>query len=47
MIAVLACYVGVTLPPRALVLGGTVPPTLAFGAYHVHSVRSDGSGHAR
>jgi len=44
MIAALACYVGVTLPPRTLAFGGTVPPNLVFGAYHVHSARSDGSG---
>lgn len=42
--AALTCYVGVTLPPRAISLDGTVPPNLVFGAYHVHSARSDGSG---
>jgi hypothetical protein len=33
-----------TLPPRATVLPGTWPPTIVLGAYHIHSVRSDGSG---
>jgi predicted metal-dependent phosphoesterase TrpH len=32
-----------TLPPRAAALPAS-PPTLAFGAYHIHSSRSDGSG---
>jgi hypothetical protein len=33
-----------TLPPRATVLSGSLPPTIVLGAYHIHSVRSDGSG---
>jgi hypothetical protein len=33
-----------TLPPPATVLNGTLPPTIVLGAYHIHSVRSDGSG---
>ena len=33
-----------TLPPPAAVLSSTVPATTVFGAYHIHSDRSDGSG---
>jgi hypothetical protein len=33
-----------TLPPGATVLAGTLPPTIVLGGYHIHSVRSDGSG---
>jgi hypothetical protein len=33
-----------TLPPRATVLTGPLPPTVVLGGYHIHSVRSDGSG---
>ena len=33
-----------TLPPRTTTLGASVPPTIAFGAYHIHTNRSDGSG---
>jgi hypothetical protein len=35
-------FVGVTLPPRAVRLDGPAPAALAFGAYHVHTTRSDG-----
>lgn len=44
MIAATACYIGVTLPPRARTFSGPVAPNVVFGAYHIHSVRSDGSG---
>jgi hypothetical protein len=37
-------YVGATLPPPPLALDGPVPPVHLTGAYHVHSVRSDGTG---
>jgi len=33
-----------TLPPPATVLTGALPSTIVLGAYHIHSVRSDGSG---
>ena len=33
-----------TLPPAATALSGTLPPTIVLGGYHIHSVRSDGSG---
>jgi hypothetical protein len=33
-----------TLPPPAAALTGPLPPTTVLGAYHIHSVRSDGSG---
>jgi predicted metal-dependent phosphoesterase TrpH len=36
-------YLVLTLPPRAAVLPDS-PPGIAYGAYHVHSARSDGSG---
>ena len=44
IVAAIACYVGVTLPPRSHSFHATAPPNLVFGAYHIHSVRSDGSG---
>jgi len=37
-------YLALTLPPRAMTLDGPPPATVVFGAYHVHSVRSDGTG---
>ncbi|MFI5178775.1 MAG: PHP domain-containing protein, partial [Vicinamibacterales bacterium] len=40
----LACYVGATLPPRTVVLDGAPPRETVFGAYHIHTDRSDGSG---
>lgn len=42
--AAAVAYLGLTLPPRRVVLHGDVPPTVVFGAYHVHSTRSDGAG---
>lgn len=33
-----------TLPPAATTLAGTLPPTIVLGGYHIHSVRSDGTG---
>jgi hypothetical protein len=42
--AAAALYLFFTLPPRALTLDGATPSNVAFGAYHVHSVRSDGTG---
>jgi hypothetical protein len=37
-------YVGATLPPPPLTLDGPTPATHVAGAFHVHSMRSDGSG---
>lgn len=37
-------YIGLTLAPRHATIAAAVPPTVAFGAYHVHTTRSDGSG---
>jgi hypothetical protein len=42
--AALACYIGATLPPRTVNLGGSLPLETVFGAYHIHTTRSDGSG---
>ncbi len=45
--AVLAAsfYLAFTLAPRVVRLGGSAPdPRVVFGAYHVHSNRSDGTG---
>lgn len=42
--AAVAFFVVFTAPPAALVLDGPIPDTVAFGAYHVHSSRSDGTG---
>jgi hypothetical protein len=39
-----AIYTGLTLPPAARTLDTAIPPTVVFGAYHVHSTRSDGTG---
>jgi hypothetical protein len=36
-------YLIVTLPPRAVAIAA-LPPGTAYGAYHIHSSRSDGSG---
>ncbi len=37
-------YVGLTLPPLSHRLPTPLPPAILYGAYHVHSDRSDGSG---
>lgn len=42
--AAVVLYALVTLPPRTAALGHTVPETDVYGAYHIHSARSDGSG---
>ena len=44
LVAAVALYVGVTLPPAARTLPPEPPPTVVLGGYHVHSNRSDGSG---
>jgi hypothetical protein len=44
VVGAVALYVGVTLPPAAATLTAPVPPTVVFGAYHIHSTRSDGTG---
>lgn len=44
LVGVAIGYVAVTLPPRAVQLTGPVPPTIAYGAYHIHTRRSDGTG---
>jgi hypothetical protein len=42
--AAVVLFVGLTLPPAARSLGGTLPPNLVTGAYHIHTLRSDGTG---
>ena len=42
--AAVAFFVVATAPPAAIALEGPIPETVAFGAYHVHSSRSDGTG---
>jgi hypothetical protein len=42
--AVLALLVIITLPPRSARLTAAVPSTVIYGAYHVHTSRSDGTG---
>ena len=42
--AATAFLVFFTAPPPALRLAGAVPDTIAIGAYHVHTSRSDGTG---
>ena len=42
-VAGFSLYIWFTLPPRAARLPA-LPATIAIGAYHVHSTRSDGSG---
>lgn len=41
---VVILYGGLTLPAATTVLAITPPPTTVFGAYHIHTTRSDGSG---
>lgn len=42
-LAAVALYLVFTLPPRAIALDGDIPDHVVFGAYHVHSSRSDGT----
>ncbi|MEO8483386.1 MAG: hypothetical protein ABI634_14325 [Acidobacteriota bacterium] len=42
--AAVAVYVGLTLPPPRVTLDSTMPATHALGGYHIHTLRSDGSG---
>ena len=42
--AAVVVYVLSTLPPASGVLQPALPPNVALGAYHIHTVRSDGSG---
>jgi hypothetical protein len=42
--AAVAVYTLVTLPPRRVTLDATPPATHIVGGYHIHTVRSDGSG---
>lgn len=44
LVAAVALYMGMTLPPRAVQLDGPWPENLVLGAYHIHSSRSDGTG---
>ncbi len=39
-----AVFIAVTLPPALRHLDAPLPAGIVYGAYHVHSVRSDGSG---
>ncbi len=43
-VAAVVVYAGVTLPPVTRVLDVRAPDTFVRGAYHIHTVRSDGSG---
>jgi hypothetical protein len=42
--AAVTLYVAFTVPPRAVALDDSLPDTLAVGAYHIHTQRSDGTG---
>ena len=42
--AAVASFLLLTLPPSAVLLDGALPGTWATGAYHIHTVRSDGTG---
>jgi hypothetical protein len=44
LVAAVAFYVTVTLPPASRQLTPALPPNLVLGGYHIHSNRSDGSG---
>jgi hypothetical protein len=44
LLAAVAFFVAFTLPRRAATITTPLPPTIALGAYHVHSSRSDGTG---
>lgn len=44
LVAAVALYVGFTLPPRARAVSPASDPRVVWGAYHVHSDRSDGGG---
>ncbi|MEZ5319651.1 MAG: CehA/McbA family metallohydrolase [Vicinamibacterales bacterium] len=43
LVAAVVLYVLFTLPPRAVVFDAALPPTVVYGAYHVHTTRSDGT----
>jgi hypothetical protein len=43
-VAAVAVYVAATLPPRARGVSAAPDPRVVWGAYHVHSDRSDGGG---
>lgn len=43
LVAAVVLYVGITLPPATRVLT-PAPPSTIYGAYHIHTNRSDGSG---
>jgi hypothetical protein len=43
LVAAVVLYAAITLPPAAIRLD-SAPATTVFGAYHVHTNRSDGSG---
>ena len=43
-VAAVVFYVVFTLPPASASLSPTLPPTVALGAYHIHTTRSDGTG---
>ena len=44
VVTAVAIFVAFTLPRRADRLTSPVPPNVVFGAYHIHSNRSDGTG---
>ena len=43
LVAAVVLYVGLTLPPATRILS-PAPPSTIYGAYHMHTSRSDGSG---
>lgn len=44
MVAAVVLWAAMSLPPGRITIAATVPEGLAFGAYHIHTDRSDGSG---
>ena len=44
VVTAVALFVAFTVPRRADRLAAPVPATVVFGAYHIHSSRSDGTG---
>jgi hypothetical protein len=43
-VAAVVVFAGLTLPPRAVALSVSLPPTYVMGGYHIHTNRSDGTG---
>lgn len=43
-VVLVAAIIAASLPPRAIATSNTESPDIVRGAYHIHTVRSDGSG---